>query len=151
MLPAQELTLQEFKKGLSLVDRLKYEFGIGLLGSMKDSNYEMMRGEYARVLTYKRGLHILVTLKRYKKEHRRWPDGLDEIRPPLAAEILVDPINEGDFVYKLADDGFTLYSKGENNVDEGGRYQGKPEEAPDDWPIWPPKGRKSQGKTANSK
>ncbi|MHC4073307.1 MAG: hypothetical protein ACYTGS_14950 [Planctomycetota bacterium] len=141
--PVAELKLQEYKKALGLVDRLKYELGIGLLGSMKGSAYKRIPRMHSRRLACKRGFHILVALRRYRNEHRRWPDGLDEIRPRLSAEILLDPVSKGAFVYRLTDDNFTLYNKGENNIDENGRYQGKPEEAPDDWPIWPPKGREN--------
>jgi hypothetical protein len=141
--PVEELELREYKKALGLADRLKYELGIGAIGSTKGIVHKMIPRMYLRRLACRRGFYILVALRRYRNEHRRWPDSLDGIRPRLSAEILLDPVSKGAFIYKLTDDGFTLYTKGENNIDEDGRYQGKPEEAPDDWPIWPPKGREN--------
>ncbi|MHC4629318.1 MAG: hypothetical protein ACYTDV_20245 [Planctomycetota bacterium] len=141
--PVDELMVQDFEKELSLVDRLKYEFGVGVLGSMKNLGYGRMRAEYERVLVYKRGLHILVALRRYRNEHHRWPHDLDEIRARISAEVLVDPINKGDFVYKPTSNGFNLYSSGRNKLDEVGRHEGiNRGEAPDDWPVWPPRDRR---------
>jgi hypothetical protein len=58
----------------------------------------------------------------------------------VAEDILVDPQNDGSFVYKLTNDGFTLYSRGRNDIDEAGRYKG----GGDDWPIWPTRHMKSK-------
>lgn len=144
--PVEELALHEYKKELGFVDRFKYEFGIGPIEIAKDDTYKRMRESYSRRLASKRGLQILIALRRYRKEHRRWPDSLDEIRQRLSAEILVDPINKRGFVYRLTDDGFTLYSKGENDVDEDGE---RSRDGPDDWLIWSPDGRRTQAGTAN--
>ena len=150
--PVEELALQEYKKEMGLVERLKYELGIGQIGSAKYDTYKRMRESYSRKLASKRGLRILIALRRYRKEHHRWPDSLDEIRQRVSAEILVDPSNKGAFVYRLTDDGFTLYSKGENDLDEDGEYKGgRRRDGPDDWLIWPPRGRKTQAGTANRK
>ena len=148
--PVEELGEKEYKRSLGLVDRLKYEFGIGPIGSAKGRIYPIMREIYSKALASKRGLHILVALKRYQKQYRRWPIDLSEIQPSVSAEILVDPINDGDFVYRLTNDGFTLYSKGENKVDEGGQYKSQSKEGPDDRRIWPPGGRKTQSEGAKN-
>ena len=84
---------------------------------------------------------LIVTLRRYKNEHGRWPETLDGIKDLVPEEILVDPINGGSFVYKLTEDNFTIYSKGKNNIDEGGERSSDP--GADDWLIWPPKIRKT--------
>ncbi|MHC4580500.1 MAG: hypothetical protein ACYS14_03530 [Planctomycetota bacterium] len=149
--PVEELALQEYKKDLGLVDRLKYEFGIGAIGSTKGRVYPIAiaRKNYLKALASRRGLHILIALRRYRNEYHRWPKSLDEIRSRVPAEILVDPINDGDFVYRLTNNGFTLYSKGENKVDEGGKYKSRSEEGPDDRRIWPPIGRKTKSEAAN--
>ena len=62
-------------------------------------------------------------------------------------EIFVDPINNSSFVYKLTDDGFKLYSKGKNNIDENGEFK---RSGPDDWPIWPPPSKKRMAEGANT-
>ncbi len=149
IIPVGELQRQEYERSLGLVDRVKYEFGIGAIGRTKGSIYHRVRGSYLRTLMYKRGLHILVALRRYRNEYHRWPKSLDEIRSRASVEILVDPISDGDFVYRLTNDGFTLYSKGENKVDEGGQYKSQSKEGPDDRRIWPPRGRRTKSEAVN--
>jgi hypothetical protein len=70
----------------------------------------------------KRGSRIMVALRRYKNANGRWPEGLDDVRALASEEVFIDPVNNSAFVYKLTDDGFTLYSKGKNNIDEDGEY-----------------------------
>jgi len=101
--------------------------------------FERIHEIYARLLTNRRGNRILIALRRYKTKTGHWPKSLDEIQSSLSEEILTDPFSSGSFVYKLTDDSFKLYSRGENNVDEHGNYRG----GADDWPIWPPIGRKT--------
>jgi len=134
IIPVEELGRAKYKRSLGLVDRLKYEFGIGKIGMMKQTLCHRIHGKYLEMLARKRGLRILIALKRYQKQYHRWPDGLDAIKLRLSPEILVDPINDGEFVYRVTDDGFTLYSKGENTLDEGGQRE---KEGPDDRRIWP--------------
>jgi len=114
-------------------DRLRYlwrDFSSkGLLDRVKDA--------YLTGLAARRGTHILIALRRHKNRTGHWPENLDEIRSSLTREILTDPQNNGPFVYKPTKDGFTLYSKGKNKVDETGRFSFVPGGA-DDWPIWPP-------------
>jgi hypothetical protein len=93
---------------------------------------------YLQLFAERRGNRILVSLRRYKNKHGRWPQTLDEIQSQLPAEVLVDPSNNGPFVYKLTDDSFTLYSKGPNELDENGKRR----DGRDDCPIWtPPSGK----------
>jgi hypothetical protein len=89
---------------------------------------------YLRLLADRQGTQILIGLRQYKKKTGKWPEILDEIKPYLTSEdILVDPQNNGSFVYKLKDNSFILYSTGLNGIDENGQKK-----APaDDWPIWP--------------
>jgi hypothetical protein len=95
---------------------------------------------YFRVAAGNHGSRIMVALRRYKNKHGRWPQTLDDIKALVPEEILVDPINGGSFVYKLTEENFTLYSKGKNNIDEGGERN---QSGADDWLIWPPKIRKT--------
>ena len=89
----------------------------------------------------------MIGLRRYKNENGSWPERLEDIESLVPAEILVDPINNGRFVYKLVDDGFMLYSKGKNNIDEGGKYLSDA----NDWPIWPSRGSKTKEENADAK
>jgi len=89
---------------------------------------------YIRAITRRRGNKILIALRRYKNRNGKWPDKLEQIKDLVEPEVLIDPSNEGDFIYMLTNDSFTLYSKGFNKIDEGGNYN-----PGDDSPIWPPR------------
>ena len=69
-----------------------------------------------------------------------------------AVEIFIDPTNGGEFVYKLTDDNFTLYSKGENNIDEkGAKYDKKADGTrTDDILFWPQRSCEKFKKSKNS-
>ncbi len=103
---------------------------------------------YFRVAADNHGSRLIVALRRYKNEHSRWPENLDGIKDLVPKEILIDPINGGSFVYKLTEENFILYSKGKNNIDEGGIRD--KESGADDWLIWPPKTRKTKEEKANA-
>jgi len=129
----EELVQWKFKEQLGLIGRLKYKLRYGLFG--KKRKYKEVRFISNRILTSKRGIHILMALKRYKNKYSKWPKDLDEIKSMVVEHILVDPLSSRSFVYKLTNDGFILYSKGKNNLDEGGRKK----DGADDWPIWLPR------------
>ena len=103
---------------------------------MLEPIYYNIHSAYFRTIAQERGARLIVALRRYKDKNRTWPMNLDDVRPLAREEIFIDPTNGSSFIYKLTDDGFTLYSKGKNNIDEGGEYKS------DDWGIWPPIGLK---------
>jgi hypothetical protein len=76
---------------------------------------------------------ILIALRRYKEKTGTWPETLEQIEPKLPEQMLTDPQNNGPFIYERTGKNFVLYSKGPNNIDEGGSHSG----SADDWPIWP--------------
>ncbi|MHC4528443.1 MAG: hypothetical protein ACYS29_11235 [Planctomycetota bacterium] len=90
--------------------------------------------EYHRLVARRRGARIILGLKRYQIKEGSWPHGLDDVKSLVPAEAFVDPLNGGDFVYRLTDENFSLYSKGTDNVDGKGSVK-------TDWLIWPLKGR----------
>jgi hypothetical protein len=94
--------------------------------------YGRIHDMYLRYTAVHRGCHLIVALRRYKNKYGQWPRNLYGIKSLVPAEILIDPINGGSFVYKLTEENFTLYSKGKNNIDEGGKRGGDS----DDLPIW---------------
>jgi len=93
---------------------------------------------HLRLLSSQLSTRILIALRRYKQETGVWPETLEQIEPKLTEQMLIDPQNNGPFVYKRDGDEFVFYSKGPNNIDEGGSYSG----SADDWPIWPLKIKK---------
>ncbi len=145
VLPAEELAEQKWKGQMGFIERIKYAFGYGGFRS-QDRDVGRVRRQYRALLSISRGIHVLVALRRYRNKHGRWPQSLDEIEPHVSAEALIDPFNDGPFVYRLTEDGFTLYSKGRNRIDEHGKYR----DPFDDCPIWPPRGRKPKTKEQNA-
>jgi hypothetical protein len=89
---------------------------------MTEESYCGVHDIYLRTIADKRGCQIIIALRRYKNKYGHWPESLEDVKDLVPAEVLVDPINGGSFVYKLTDDNFTLYSKGKNNIDENGQY-----------------------------
>lgn len=69
----------------------------------------------------KRRLFVLhLALRVYHDEHGAWPTSLDELLPDMLPAVPLDPYNESSFVYSVNDDGYLLYSVGENRNDDGG-------------------------------
>jgi len=134
-------TLYE-RKHLGLFDRLKFAWQ----GMRVEDTFGRIQEIYLRLLTDRRGNRIIIALRHYKNKNSRWPQTLSEIQSFVPAEILIDPYNNGSFVYKLTDNNFELYSKGKNNIDEGGKRKG----GPDDWLIWPTYYQKLKTKKENA-
>ena len=98
---------------------------------------------YLKSIAEQRGTGIIIVLRRYKNEHGQWPEKLDDIKSGSPTEIFVDPFNDDSFVYKLKDSSFTLYSKGNNNIDENGQGRYHSIEGADDMLIWSPENHKT--------
>ncbi len=115
-------------------------------------HYHNLHDIYLRYLSNRKGCQIVLALRRYKNMNGHWPQTLDAIRSSLSEEILTDPLNGGSFVYKLRDDGFRLYSKGRNNIDDGGKSDKsrEPKTGADDWLMWPPKSHKTNEENTNA-
>jgi hypothetical protein len=109
---------------------------------------------YLRALSNQRATLLIIALRRYKNTNGRWPEKLDDVALLAPAEIFVDPVNGDSFVYKRTDENFTLYSKGKNNIDEGGEHKNNwpKEDSPDDQLIWPRPAKKTakQEETTNA-
>ena len=95
----------------------------------------------------RRATPILIALRRHKEQIGAWPEMLEQIEPKLPEQMIIDPQNNGPFVYKRDGDDFVFYSKGPNNIDEGGSHSG----TADDWPIWPLNLRITKQENANDK
>ncbi|MHC4264751.1 MAG: hypothetical protein ACYSUK_02330 [Planctomycetota bacterium] len=78
---------------------------------------------YLRKLSDKNGVLVLISIRRYKDENGLWPESLEEIQDLADEEVLIDPVNGSNFVYKVTEDGVMLYSKGENNIDDNGKRE----------------------------
>ncbi len=96
-------------------------------------HYHNLHDIYLRYLSNRKGCQIVLALRRYKNKNGHWPQSLYEIKPMVTEDALIDPQNNGSFVYKHTDEDFILYSRGKNNIDEAGSKI----DGADDWPIWP--------------
>ena len=119
--------------------KLNYRYMVEQLSGMLEESYCRIHDIYLRHNSNKRCGQIIVGLRRYKNKEGSWPGSLEEIKSFAPPEIFVDPINNGTFVYKLSEENFTLYSKGKNNIDEGGERDD--ESGKDDRLIWPTRRR----------
>jgi hypothetical protein len=88
-------------------------------------------------------LTILAVL-RYQKEKGKYPDTLEElVKAGYLTKLPHDPFSPGPLTYKKTEDGFLLYSWGENLKDDNGEVvrneKGKTIWFPDegDWVFWP--------------
>ena len=127
--------------------RFNFEYLVDLMVDMGKGTYYEIHDLYLLAHARKQGTLILTALRRFKNETGDWPEKLDDIQHLVPADTLVDPVAGDSFVYRLTDENFTLYSKGKNNIDEGGEYDVDyldGETGPDDRPIWPPRSCKSE-------
>jgi hypothetical protein len=120
------------------------------MAKTNETLYFQIHDIYLKRLAEQRGTLLIIAIRRYKNANGHWPEKLEDIENYVPAEILIDPINCGAFVYKLTEDNFTLYSRGKNNIDEDGEYEDKysddylkHEIIKDDEMIWP-KGKKAK-------
>jgi hypothetical protein len=93
----------------------------------------------AKRTVQQRGTWLILGLRKYKNTHGKWPASLGMMSKYVPGEAFLDPTNGGAFVYVRGGDGFKLYSKGPNGIDEGGwddfvRASNRHE---DDIIIWP--------------
>ena len=128
------------RRGLSIIPvTFNYRCLIEHMVAMSEQVIGTFHHVYLRTMADRKGSRLIIVLRRYKNKNGNWPASLDDIQSLAPPEVLVDPINKSDFVYKLTEENFTLYSKGRNNIDEDGRYGPQPGQTiiPDDWLIWP--------------
>ncbi len=87
----------------------------------------------ARILSAQIATQILLASREYYQQYKDWPISLEELKMKRPDLILIDPLNDGRFVYKRVDKDFIFYSKGLNGIDEGGHRN----KQADDLLIWP--------------
>jgi hypothetical protein len=95
--------------------------------------YPILKKSYMSNIQLRRGTWLILGLRKYQDVHGTWPDKIDLVSEYVPLEALIDITNGSKFVYIRDGDDFIFYSKGPNNIDEGGSYSG----TADDWPIWP--------------
>jgi hypothetical protein len=107
-----------------------------LLGTIRPLNRDVE--VRTRLIALQRAAHLLCAIWAYHKEHGRFPTSLDDLTLARLAMMRQDPFSSRDFRYVVRGDGFTLYTVGEDSVDQGGRHGwnwGFLEDA--DYVFWP--------------
>ena len=128
--------------------KIRFDF-MALLKTMTstmEGAFRKIHHLYLRTENQRNGAQIIIALRRYKNKNGRWPENLDQLSDSVPSELLIDPVNGDSFVYKFTLDNFTLYSKGENNIDEDGDKWTEKDKGTktDDLLIWPPKEKRSK-------
>lgn len=130
----EDMTTQKLKEQFNLFGHVQYNLiSWRMRGIMKGPDLDKINELYLRHITTARGIYILIALRRHKNKTGQWPESLEQIKDLVSQDILIDPQNNGPFVYKLTENGLTLYSIGFNNINEGGIDRN----GADDSPIWP--------------
>jgi hypothetical protein len=133
--------------------RLNFRCLLVIMSRILEVGWPNINDRYLQAVTERRGSQLLIALRRYKNRTGHWPEKLETLNTKLPAELCIDPINNDSFEYRLTDDGFVLYSKGRNKIDENCEHEGlvymQPccslhlstdlvEDRADDILIWPP-------------
>ena len=67
---------------------------------------------------------VAIALKRYERAHGGWPDSLVELTPTFLTDVPRDLMDGQPLRYRRNEDRtFTLYSVGQNCVDDGGSVE----------------------------
>ncbi len=79
-------------------------------------------------LTRKTQLQAMVDVTRtalacriYQRRHGRFPESLDRLAPEILPQVPADPFSGKPLIYRPSGTGFTVYSLGPNQKDDGGR------------------------------
>jgi hypothetical protein len=102
-----------------------------------------MQNAYDQNEQIQRNLHIAFALAAYRRDHGRYPVGLDDIAPKYLPAVPIDMFSGKALVYAPSAKGYLLYSVGVNGKDEGGRsYDDDP--GGDDLPVRMPVGKRKR-------
>ena len=124
--------------------KLNYWYMIEMMTGILEESYHKIHDLYLRNISDNRASQLIIALRHYKNKHGRWPATLEDVKSLASPDLFVDPINNDSYVYRLTEDGFTLYSKGKNNIDDGGVEGTEKADGTDtdDFRVWPQKNRR---------
>lgn len=135
----EKLQKQYWQEGMNFFERIRFRL-------VEDDFFQFQFDKtYVDEVAYRRGLRILIGLRKYRDIYGRWPETLEQIESIVVDEALVDPHTQERFVYRTVGDSFKLYSQGQNCVDEGGMRAAdfRDSAGADDVAIWPLQTHKS--------
>jgi hypothetical protein len=97
--------------------RIRYYFSL----IMMNPNYSKAAASVVRNETQRRLTVTAIALERYRLRQGRFPADLGALVPRYLSAVPMDPMSGKPLCYRLNADGtFTLYSVGEDGVDDGG-------------------------------
>jgi hypothetical protein len=94
---------------------------------------EKVSGASRRSHAEMRCMVVLLALERYRREHGRWPERLEELTPAFVERIPPDPFDGRPIKYVRRDDGVAVYTVGPDGEDNGGNLDGKWYDRGSDW------------------
>jgi len=116
-----------------LASALRQEEGKGLIAnSIRDWNLiarmvlpsvHRAHLQYIHGATLHAALRQIVALQRYRLRHRRFPDELTQLVPDFLPQLPPDPYSGEAFKYRHENDGWLLYSVGQDLRDDGGVHE----------------------------
>jgi hypothetical protein len=112
---------QEVKAQVAIPLNLRMAF-VNLLAPAMSKICEALRRHRAQV----RSAFVAIATERYRRQHGRWPDSLQELVPALIIAIPFDPYDASPLHYRRLDDGLAIYSVGPDGQDNGGNLFANP-------------------------
>jgi len=111
---------QNLQSAVELVEKLpKYRFA--LLQSFVPALSKVVE-LYYRGKTTAEATQTIVAILEFKVNKQRWPDSLAEVKSAgLISAVPMDPYGDGPLVYRKERESFTLYSRGCDFEDDGGK------------------------------
>jgi hypothetical protein len=73
-----------------------------------------------RMRTAATGATVAIALERYRRDHKKWPQNLNELQPEYLNTPPADPMSDQPLQFKLIEGVPHLYSVGPDRVDNGG-------------------------------
>jgi hypothetical protein len=88
----------------------------------------------SRHLTQQTLIQLALAVAAYRADRGEYPASLGELQPKYIDALPTDAFAGRPLVYRRTDDGYVLYSVGQNGLDEGGRNTMYDEDG-DDWQV----------------
>lgn len=120
----------------------------GLLESQLLPSLSRAHAIQTRGVAGMRATQLAYAVHLYRARNGHWPESLDDLPPEHTAGARTDPFSQKDFVYRVTENGPTIYSVSENSHDDGGTHAARwgddtaTESMSDDFVFWPPQPRK---------
>ena len=129
--------------------KLSYPYVLELFQYISEPAIYEIHSMHSRIISDKNATSIILALKKHYDKKGSWPKDLGQLNIP--SEMLVDPINNDSYVYKLTKEEYVFYSTGLNKIDDDGDRYGKNDdgERKDDHRFWPPKSRLREQEETN--